>query len=94
MDRIKAILKRKLTGLMEEGRVVSDSECADIMARVPTLTKVGPITEIRLITPHVVKARDRKRNKAKHVLTQEEVAVCLYERSSLGDTDKQLGCET
>lgn len=64
-DRIKAVTRRKLFGLIEENRIISDSEVADIMEKKATLSKAaGGKKEPRIVAPDK-DIKKRKRNRAK-----------------------------
>ncbi|KAG8901477.1 tau 95 subunit of transcription factor TFIIIC [Tulasnella sp. 403] len=76
-DRIKAIARRKLFSLIEDGRALSDSECADILEMKSKLTTTAGTTELRVVLPS--KERKRKRNRAKGTEAAEEDAVARLE---------------
>ncbi|KAG9047485.1 tau 95 subunit of transcription factor TFIIIC [Tulasnella sp. UAMH 9824] len=64
-DRIKAVTRRKLFGLIEENRIISDSEVADIMEKKATIPKAaGGKKEPRIVAPDK-DVKKRKRNRAK-----------------------------
>ncbi|KIO32752.1 hypothetical protein M407DRAFT_66276 [Tulasnella calospora MUT 4182] len=74
-DRIKAVTRRKLFGLIEENRIISDSEVADIMEKKATLSKAaGGKKEPRIVAPDK-DIKKRKRNRAKGAGPWEEETV-------------------
>lgn len=70
---IKQVTRRKLFGLIDERRVVSDSECAKIVEKMEAGRKTGVAKSVR--SEPAKKQRTRKRNRAKGAVPVEEEAV-------------------
>ncbi|KAG8891122.1 tau 95 subunit of transcription factor TFIIIC [Tulasnella sp. 332] len=70
---IKQVTRRKLFGLIDEGRVVSDSECAELVEKTEAGRKTGVAKSVR--SEPAKKQRARRRNKAKGALPAEEEAA-------------------
>ncbi|KAG8980747.1 tau 95 subunit of transcription factor TFIIIC [Tulasnella sp. 427] len=96
-DRIKAITRRKLFGLIEENRIISDSEVADIMDKKTTLSKAGGKKEPRLVAPDKdAKGKKRKRNRAKGAGPWEEetatrLKAALRRKKAAGEDEEEPG---
>ncbi|KAG8953739.1 tau 95 subunit of transcription factor TFIIIC [Tulasnella sp. 424] len=95
-DRIKAVTRRKLFGLIEENRIISDSEVADIMEKKTTLSKApGGKKEPRLVAPDK-EAKKRKRNRAKGAGPWEEetatrLKAALRRKKQAGEDEEERG---
>ncbi|KAG8891606.1 tau 95 subunit of transcription factor TFIIIC [Tulasnella sp. 417] len=95
-DRIKAVTRRKLFGLIEENRIISDSEVADIMEKKATLSKAaGGKKEPRIVAPDK-DVKKRKRNRAKGAGPWEEetatrLKAALRRKKQAGEDEEEGG---